>query len=188
MEITFHTSGAAWTLVVNGVAFDVPLDAAQQVTAQLNTVAEQLKSARWALQTRAFEVKAARPDFYPTWPVSQGLTILVRDGYLARPGHAPHGRRVDPSAISLRLRLAAAPGRHVHLRPLHAGDQGAGRQAAAQPEGGPQGVQGCSPRPALQRTAAMNWQVTRRLEYEQHRYQVRGLGSCLGDHRPGAQR
>ena len=82
MEITFHTSGAAWTLVVNGVAFDVPLDAAQQVTAQFNTVADQLKSARWALQTRAFEVKAARPDFYPTWPVSQGLTILVRDGYL----------------------------------------------------------------------------------------------------------
>lgn len=86
MDITLHITESAWTLTVNGIAFDIPLADGSQVVTRLNEVAQQLNTARWEAETRALDALLARPDYYPGWTPSQGLAVLTRDGYLVDQG------------------------------------------------------------------------------------------------------
>ena len=82
MESILTTSETLFSLNIGGRLFTFPPQEAEAVIQALEDAARQVQGAHGRLTLDAFERKCQRPDFWPHWTISQGLTVLTRDGLL----------------------------------------------------------------------------------------------------------
>jgi len=86
MEITLQTSETLFSLTIGGRLFTCTHHEAEALEATLRAAADQLARARAHVQAQAVLARMQRPDYWPAWSISQGLTVLTRDGYLTDQG------------------------------------------------------------------------------------------------------
>lgn len=102
MEVTLQTSATQFALTIDGRLFTCPPADAPALAAALQEAAAKLAAAGSQRAHTAPNHEAERPADWPNWTLSQGLTVLTRDGYLT-----------DPAVIRSVGRFARGAGRRT---------------------------------------------------------------------------